>query len=279
MKLDSNTDFARISKAIDFIFKNQFEHPSLEEIASSVNLSAFHFQRLFTQWSGVTPKQFQRFISLEYAKSLIKSESPTLFDVADKTGLTGTGRLHDLFVDIEAMTPGEYKRGGQGLVICYHKYYCPFGKLLIASTEKGICWLGFDDADDQVDRLYKNFPNANMMDVARPIHDAAVSFFHNEIDDSLKIRLHVKGTNFQLKVWNALLSIPEGRVATYSDMSVKIGQEKAARAIGSAVGRNPVAFLIPCHRVIRSTGELSGYMWGIERKRAMLGWEGARRDV
>ncbi len=279
MILNSNTDFQKIATAIDFIFKNQYDQPTLEQVAASVHLSPFHFQRLFTQWSGVTPKQFQRFISLEYAKTLMASGNPTLFDVAEKTGLSGTGRLHDLFIDIEGMTPGEYKNGGQGLVICYHHYCSQFGKVLIGSTDKGICWLSFDDIDDQIVRLQTSFPQAKFINEIKPMHETAMAFFQHELEEGLKIRLHLKGTNFQLKVWNALLTVPEGQVTSYKDMSTKIRMPGAARAIGSAIGRNPIAFLIPCHRVIRANGELSGYMWGVKRKRALIGWEGAQRLV
>jgi len=270
----NSTEYDRIATAIHFIKDNFRDQPSLDVIAEHVHLSPFHFQKLFSDWAGVSPKKFLQYLSVEHAKGILKEKQATLFDAAYETGLSGTGRLHDLFVKIEGMTPGEYKNGGQALKINFSFAETVFGNVIIASTSKGICYLAFyDDKKEAFEKLQNTFPNAAYEQMS-DLHQAnALSFFSKNTDDANAIRLHLKGTPFQIKVWEALLKIPMGKLSTYSSIAYTIENIKASRAVGSAVGDNPVAFLIPCHRVIRSTGEFGNYHWGPVRKLAMIGWE------
>lgn len=235
---------------------------------------------MFSDWAGVTPKKFLQYLSIEYAKGMLKEKQATLFDAAYETGLSGTGRLHDLFMKIEGMTPGEYKNGGETLKINYSFSETIFGNVIIASTKKGICYLAFyEDKNEAFEELQKVFPNAAYEQLS-DIHQAnALSFFSKAWDDTNAIRLHLKGTPFQIKVWEALLKIPMGQLSTYSGIAKSIDNFNASRAVGSAVGDNPVAFLIPCHRVIRSTGEFGNYHWGSVRKTAMIGWEMSANEL
>jgi AraC family transcriptional regulator, regulatory protein of adaptative response / methylated-DNA-[protein]-cysteine methyltransferase len=270
----NSTEYDRIATAIHFIKDNFRDQPPLDVIAEHVHLSPFHFQKLFSDWAGVSPKKFLQYLSVEHAKGILKEKQATLFDVAYETGLSGTGRLHDLFVKIEGMTPGEYKNGGQALNINFSFAETVFGNVIIASTTKGICYLAFyDDKKEAIEKLQNTFPNA-AYEQTSDLHQAnALSFFSKNPDDANSIKLHLKGTPFQIKVWEALLKIPMGKLSTYSSIAGTIENVKASRAVGSAVGDNPVAFLIPCHRVIRSTGEFGNYHWGSVRKLAMIGWE------
>lgn len=270
----NHSDYNTIASAITYIQENFREQPSLDVIAGHVHLSPFHFQKMFSDWAGVSPKKFLQYVSIAHAKDMLKEKQATLFDAAVETGLSGTGRLHDLFMRIEGMTPGEYKNGGESLKINYSFSETVFGNVIIASTKKGICYLAFyNDKNEALDELRKVFPNAAYEQLT-DIHQAnALSFFSKNWDDTSGIRLHLKGTPFQIKVWEALLKIPMGQVSTYSAIAKSIDNIKASRAVGSAVGDNPVAFLIPCHRVIRSTGEFGNYHWGSVRKTAMIGWE------
>ena len=270
----NTTDYNRIATAITYIKENFKDQPSLESIAEQVHLSPFHFQKMFSDWAGVSPKKFLQYISLAYAKNILKEKQASLFDAAFETGLSGTSRLHDLFMKIEGMTPGEYKNGGELLRINYSFSETPFGNVIIASTKKGICYLAFyDDKNQAFEKLHAIFANAAYEQLT-DIHQAnALSFFSKNWDDAAKIKLHLKGTPFQVKVWEALLKIPMGKLSTYSAIARSINNVKASRAVGTAVGDNPVAFLIPCHRVIRSTGEFGNYHWGSVRKTAMIGWE------
>jgi AraC family transcriptional regulator of adaptative response/methylated-DNA-[protein]-cysteine methyltransferase len=269
-------NFQRITAAIDYIRLHFRSQPTLDDVAAAVNVSPFHFQRLFTEWAGISPKKFLQFTSIEYAKSLLTEKQATLFDTALETGLSGTGRLHDLFVQIEGMTPGEYRNGGQTLRIRYRYSASPFGNILVASTEKGICHLEFaPDEATAMAQLTKRFPNALLIAGENALQRSAMSLFSREWKDAEKVKLHLKGTDFQLKVWQALLQIPSGRLATYGRMAAQLGNPKAARAVGTAIGDNPVAFIIPCHRVIQSGRQPGGYHWGISRKHAIIGWESA----
>lgn len=269
------TDYERIEKAIDFISRNFKQQPDLDEVAQEVHLSPFHFQRLFKEWAGVSPKKFLQYISIEYAKSLLK-QNLTLADTSFEAGLSGTSRLHDLFVSIEGMTPGEYKNKGENLPINYSFAETPFGDILIASTHKGICHISFSKDEKQEFQLLKaRFPKAIFVQKTDLFQQTALQVFKNDLKDIDKIKLHLKGTPFQIKVWEALLKIPLGSVSTYSAVAASIESPKASRAVGTAVGDNPVAFLIPCHRVIRSTGIIGDYHWGSTRKTAILGWEAA----
>ncbi|KAB1230652.1 bifunctional helix-turn-helix domain-containing protein/methylated-DNA--[protein]-cysteine S-methyltransferase [Chryseobacterium viscerum] len=277
MSTQSQIDYNRIAKAIEYIQSNFRLQPSLEEVAENIHLSPAHFQKIFTDWAGTSPKKFLQFISLEHAKNLLKEEKASLFDTAYETGLSSTSRLHDLFVKIEGMSPAEYKNGGKSLSIYYSFSESPFGNILVASTEKGICYMAFeDDKETALGELEKKFPNASFIEKQDALQKNALSIFDKDWTKLNIIKLHLKGTDFQLKVWESLLTIPMGKLSTYGSLAEKIGNPKASRAVGTAIGSNPVAFLIPCHRVIQSTGHLGGYRWGIERKQLMMGWEGSQ---
>ncbi|WDF75772.1 methylated-DNA--[protein]-cysteine S-methyltransferase [Mucilaginibacter sp. KACC 22773] len=276
MNTQENINYHRISEAINYIKLNFKTQPNLDEVAEKVNLSPFHFQRLFTDWVGISPKKFLQYLSLEYAKGILKDKQATLFDTAYETGLSGTGRLHDLFINIEGMTPAEYKNGGRELSINYSFAESPFGNIIVASTPKGICYMAFaDDHADALDQLKQHFSNATYTQVVDMMQQDVLHIFKKDWSQLPAIKLHLKGSSFQLKVWDALLKIPMGGLCSYGDVSQKIQLPNASRAVGSAIGANPVAFLIPCHRVIRSTGESGQYHWGATRKSAIIGWEAA----
>lgn len=280
MNVSDQINYARIAKAIDYIRLNFKKQPSLEEIASEVNLSPFHFQRMFSDWAGVSPKKFLQYISVEYAKELLIDNQASLFEAAYEAGLSGTGRLHDLFIQIEGMTPGEYKNGGADLIINYNYAHSPFGNILIASTSKGICYMSFsDDELFSLQDLKVRFPNAEFRHDQDIIQQNALDIFSHDWTNIDQIKLHLKGTAFQLKVWETLLKIPMGRLSSYLKIADKIDKPNASRAVGTAIGLNPVAFLIPCHRVIQSGGAPGGYMWGLTRKSAIIGWEAARVNL
>ena len=269
------TDYERIKKAIEFIHSNFQQQPDLDAVAKEVYLSPFHFQRLFKEWAGVSPKKFLQYISLQHAKSLLQNHS--VADTAYETGLSGSSRLHDLFISIEGMTPGEYKNGGEQLQINYSFAESPFGNIIVASTSKGICHLAFaDDETVAFGQLQNQFPKAQFKQVVDTIQQNALFVFTQDWKDLSKIKLHLKGTPFQIKVWETLLKIPLGDVSTYSLIAKEINNPNASRAVGTAVGDNPVAFLIPCHRVIKSTGAFGEYHWGSIRKTTMIGWEAAK---
>lgn len=269
------SDYNRIAAAITYIQNNFRQQPSLDEVARHVSLSPFHFQKLFTQWAGVSPKKFLQFLSIGHAKSMLRQKQASLFDSAIEVGLSGTGRLHDLFVSIEGMTPAEFKNGGSSLIINYSYSETPFGVVIVASTQRGVCYLAFADEEQEAfHHLKAYFPCAEFRNRSDEHQVKALSFFGKE-DWSGKLQLHLKGTPFQVKVWEALLKIPMGKVSTYLQVAGAINHLKASRAVGSAVGDNPVAFIIPCHRVIRSTGHFGEYHWGSVRKTAIIGWEAA----
>ena len=278
METQFETNYKRIAEAISYFKLNYKQQPSLDEVAEHVNLSPFHFQRMFKDWAGVTPKQFLQYLSVEHAKSILKDKQTTLFDTAFETGLSGTGRLHDLFIKVEGMTPGEYKNGGGQLHINYSFAQTPFGNLLVASTTKGICYMAFADGDEAVafTDLQNHFPQATYHRVLDMLQQNALFIFTQDWSRLNEIKLYLKGTAFQLKVWETLLKIPVGGLTTYAAIAASINNPKACRAVGSAVGDNPVAFLIPCHRVIKSTGETGQYHWGSPRKNALIGWEAAK---
>ena len=271
-------NFDRIAKAIEYISAHFKEQPDLDQIAASVNLSPFHFQRIFTEWAGVSPKKFLQFISIEYAKKLLVKKQ-SLLDVAYNTGLSGTGRLHDLFITIEGMTPGEYKNKGQNLWIRYRFADSLFGTLLVASTSKGICYLSFvENEETALNELVATYENAHFIPEPDPWHQKALSVFKSDSHMPDTVKLHVKGTPFQIKVWEALLKIPMGDLTTYGNLAKRIDHAGASRAVGSAVGDNPVAFLIPCHRVIQQSGLIGQYRWGSPRKSALIAWEAAKAN-
>lgn len=272
-------NYGRIEQAIGYINTHFKDQPSLDEIAEAAGVSPFHFQRIFTKWAGVSPKKFMQYLSIEHAKQLLKKGPSTLQDVAYETGLSGTSRLHDLFINIEGMTPGEFKNGGEKLAINYCFAESPFGKIIVGSTAQGVCHMFFEEDEDKaLSDLKQRFPNAQYAHNMDEYQRSALFIFQSGWQQLDQIKLHLKGTDFQLKVWEALLKIPMGQLTTYGHVAKKIDKPSASRAVGTAIGSNPVAFLIPCHRVIQASGNLSGYMWGGTRKSAIIGWEAAQVD-
>ncbi|MGO1244388.1 MAG: methylated-DNA--[protein]-cysteine S-methyltransferase [Sphingobacterium sp.] len=267
-------NYNRIASAIEYVKVNFQLQPTLEDIASHVHVSPTHFQRIFQDWAGTSPKKFLQYISLQHAKKLLKEHQTSLAEATYHTGLSSTSRLHDLFLNIEGMSPAEYKLAGKGLQISYGYYPTPFGTALIASTQKGICMVAFeDDAAGSLATLRKNFSCAVIQKYNDPAHLPVLDFFAGDWTNLKTIKLHLRGTAFQLKVWEALLKIPMGKLTTYQYIARELDNENAARAVGTAIGNNPIAFLIPCHRVIQSSGLLGGYRWGLTRKTALIVWE------
>jgi len=271
-------DYTRIEKAILYLDENFRGQPDLKEVARAAGLSEYHFHRLFTRWAGISPKRFLQFLTAEYARELLR-ESSNVLDAAYEAGLSGPGRLHDLIVNVYSVTPGELKTEGAGLTIRYGVHPSPFGDCLLAITDQGICALAFLSgrrAVEAVDELRTRWGNANL--VLSPGATKVVSdriFVPSRWGDTPPLNVIVKGTNFQVKVWEALVRIPPGRVASYEEIAARIEAPGAVRAVGNALARNPVAFLIPCHRVIRKTGAFGNYRWGPARKKAILAWEAA----
>ena len=281
MKTQSSAkDYKRIEKAIIFLEKNIDRQPDLKELSRIVNLSEYHFQRLFRRWAGISPKRFSQVLTIERAKRIMKNAG-SLLDVSHETGLSGAGRLHDLFVSVEAMTPDEFRRHGKQLRIRYGFHPSPFGECIVAVTDRGICHLAFvpqsgrTEAESDLRRRWKNAEVIADATAARPYTD---TIFGSTATDTI-LSLHLKGTNFQIKVWQALLKIPAGRITSYEAIARLINRPKAVRAVANAVAHNPIAFLIPCHRVIRKTGAVGGYRWGSTRKKAMLIWEAGRKEA
>ncbi|WP_317987966.1 bifunctional transcriptional activator/DNA repair enzyme AdaA [Hyalangium gracile] len=277
----ATSDYARIERAIHFLDTRGQQQPALAEVAAHVGLSPFHFQRLFTRWAGISPKRFLQFQTMAHARQLL-AERRSLLDATYDAGLSSGGRLHDLFVTLTAMTPGEFKQGGAGLTLRYGVHASPLGDYLLAVCERGICALRFltgTSPDEIVAELRAEWPRATLVQTAEATRPYAERIFPERKPSKLQpLSLLVKGTNFQLKVWEALLRIPTGAVATYEDIAQAVESPRAVRAVGSAVGGNPIALLIPCHRVIRKTGAFGEYRWGLTRKRAMLAWESARHS-
>ncbi|MFA5851199.1 MAG: methylated-DNA--[protein]-cysteine S-methyltransferase [Spirochaetales bacterium] len=288
-KFDS--DYARVEAAIKYIEAQAARQPSLDKVAEYIGLSPYHFQRLFTRWAGVSPKRFLEYITVEAAKQLL-AESASVLDAALDVGLSGPSRLHDLFVNAEAMTPGEFKRSGEGLEIRYCFGATAFGDCLVAASPRGLCSLEFLDAANPgaapaaLEALKRRWPNATFIADPAPCevalsrlapgaapHQADSAIPAKTLRGQIPLRLHLRGTNFQLKVWQALLAIPEGRLVTYGKLAEMIGSPGSARAVGTALGQNPIGLLIPCHRVLRASGEIGGYKWGIERKKALIAYE------
>ncbi|RFS15804.1 methylated-DNA--[protein]-cysteine S-methyltransferase [Emticicia sp. C21] len=271
-------DYNRIEKAIHFIEENFQNQPSLKEVADHVALSEFHFNRLFSKWAGTSPQRFMRFLTKEFAKEKL-AQSDNLLDATFESGLSSTSRLHDLFVNYEAMTPAEFKSKGEGLTIHYGIHETPFGECLIAVTGRGITDLRFlenEDKDEVIQELKADFAKAEIIfdnDFTRPFIDQI--FYETENTDS-PVTLLLRGTNFQIKVWEALLKIPFGQMVSYDTIAQTIGQPTAQRAVGTAIGSNRLGYIIPCHRVLQKIGGIGGYRWGTTRKKAILGWEMAR---
>lgn len=276
MKSQAAYNYERIAAAIEFITQNFKSQPDLDSVARHVHVSPSHFQRMFTEWAGTSPKKFLQYISIQHAKQILKEgRQATLWDAAHDTGLSSTSRLHDLFITIEGLTPAEYKKGGLGLSIRYDFADTPFGTVIAASTEKGLCYLAFEE-EKSVEKLQRQYPNATLRQEADSHQTNALRLFQHDWSNLSEIKLHLKGTPFQLKVWETLLKVPVGKLTTYGAIAERIGQPSASRAVGTAIGSNPIAFLIPCHRVIQSSGVLGGYRWGTTRKTAIIGWENAQ---
>ncbi|MFO1367925.1 MAG: methylated-DNA--[protein]-cysteine S-methyltransferase [Marinagarivorans sp.] len=271
----SSSDYARIASAIAYIQANINAQPELADIARQVHLSPYHFQRLFTRWAGTTPKRFLQVLTLELGKHLL-SQNYSILDTAAHLGLSSPARLHDHFVQIEGITPGEFKAKNSALIIRYGVADTLFGPLFVAQTPRGICRAVFiEDANPaaEITNLHQQWPAAQLINSAAAAKDFAQHIFELKKPNPGPINLHVQGTNFQLAVWRALLRIPLGRAISYGDLAAHLGKPSAARAVGTAVGANPIAVIIPCHRVIQQSGALGGYRWGLVRKQAIQVWE------
>lgn len=278
----ASEDYERIEKAIKFIENNLSSQPDLKAIANHIGLSEYHFQRLFSRWVGISPKRFLQFLTKEYAKQLLQ-QSANLLDVTYEAGLSSPGRLHDLFVTCEAVTPGEYKSKGEGITIKYGYHPSPFGQCLLATTARGICGFFFvknRDRKDPLSELRFFWEQAEIVEDPIASKELVERIFNRSFaDTSAPLHLVLNGTNFQMKVWEALIKIPFGAVVSYEDIAIQVGIPGATRAVGTAVGKNPISFIIPCHRVIRKTAAFGNYGGGTARKKAILGWEAAQLRV
>ncbi len=276
----ASADYRIVERAIRYLESNARRQPELKDIAAAVGLSEFHFQRLFTRWAGISPKRFLQFLTKEHAKDLL-DRSTNLLDTTLQVGLSSLGRLHDLFVTTEAVTPGEYKSRGAGLTIRYGLHPSPFGTCLVGLTDRGICHLGFVQTTEgaAIDELVARWQHADMIEDGRATAPLIQPIFDAGKRAGQPLHLYLRGTNFQIKVWEALLRVDSGAVTTYSQLAGEIGDPRAARAVGSAVGANPLPVVIPCHRVIRALGEFGDYHYGAARKLALLGWEFSRSEA
>ncbi|MBG8554029.1 bifunctional transcriptional activator/DNA repair enzyme AdaA [Hymenobacter guriensis] len=276
----SISDYQRITRAIQFLEENFRRQPSLDEVAEAVHLSPFHFQRLFSEWAGISPKRFVQYLTADFLKTRL-AQATSLSEATEEAGLSASSRLHDLFVTLEAVTPHEFRTGGAGVRIGYGVHATPFGPALLAATGRGVCGLHLlgaeaTDAENALQELRKNWPQARFEpdeEMTAPLVERAFAPVAGQ-----PLHLLVRGTNFQVKVWEALLRVPGGQVVSYQHVAQAVGQPKALQAVGSAVGANPVAVLIPCHRVIRKEGALGQYRWGSVTKKALIGWEMAQAE-
>lgn len=269
-----STDYDRIEKAIRYLERNFHAQPKLAEVAAQVGLSEFHFQRLFQRWAGISPKRFLQCLTAGYAEQLLK-ESANLLDATYQAGLSSPSRLHGLFVNLHALTPAEWRAAGSGVTLRHGQHATPFGRCLLALTDKGICHLSFVDQDsgDALSGLREQWPGARLQADAAATRAVVERVFSRRPEQGAPLHLWVRGSHFQIKVWQALMRIPAGALASYGDIASMLGSPQASRAVGSAVARNHIAYLIPCHRVIRSTGVVGDYRWGTARKKALLAWE------
>lgn len=277
---EQNINYYRIEQAIKFLEENFQRQPELDEVAEKVHLSPFHFQRLFTEWAGISPKRFLQFLTVDFLKERLQ-ESKNLNEAAESAGLSSQSRVYDLFTTLEAVTPLEYKKQGAGINIEYGIHETPFGLCLIGITDRGICWLSFlntaDQSNQEVELMKTHWHNSVFHQNQVTTKTYINSIFVNTKNQQTKLHLFVKGTNFQIKVWDALLKIPTGDVVTYQGVAEKINSPRAMQAVGSAVGSNHIAYLIPCHRVIRKDGILGEYRWSAARKKSIIGWEMAKQ--
>jgi AraC family transcriptional regulator, regulatory protein of adaptative response / methylated-DNA-[protein]-cysteine methyltransferase len=272
-------DYDLIQRAIRFLTENHLEQPELSELAGHLGLSETRCQKLFKRWCGLSPKEFLQAVTLDHARRLLQ-DSGSVLDCAYELGLSGGGRLHDLFVDHEAMTPGDYKRRGEGIEMVYGFHPCPFGEALVLATDRGVAGLAFvneDAGEDRAETLFdmtRRWPRARYTEAPdRTAPFAKAIFDPHRWSADHPVRLVLIGTDFEVRVWESLLRIPMGQAVSYTDIARHIGKPTASRAVGSAVGRNPISFVVPCHRVLRTDGSLGGYHWGLTRKRALIGWE------
>jgi len=272
-------DYQRIAKAIVYLRTHTLDQPSLDDLAAQIGLSPFHFQRLFHRFAGISPKRFLQHLTTQHAKQLLR-RSTSVLETSFEVGLSSPGRLHDLLISVEAVTPGEYKSGGENLQIFYGCHPTPFGDCLLATTRRGICRLNFIDDNRQqvIDSLHQDWPQAELRQDDSHTAPLVEQIFARQATEK-PLPLLLRGTNFQLQVWQALLQIPPGMVTSYGFLAKRLGQPTASRAVGRAVGQNPIGYLIPCHRVLRGDGELGGYRWGTERKMAILGCELATEEL
>ena len=279
-----SADYQRVEQAIHFLEENAHRQPDLTEVAAHVGLSEYHFQRLFSRWAGISPKRFLQFLTKENAKALLSRTS--VLSASYEAGLSGPGRLYDLLVQCEAVTPGEYRTKGAGVEISYGFHPTPFGECLLALTGRGICFLGFVDRDRQsaLELLRRDWANARLLEDpsrTRPVVEQIFTSLPSSLltaQEAGSVTLHLRGTNFQIKVWEALLRLPPGAATSYEALAGQIGSVNSARAVGNAVANNPVAYLIPCHRVLQKAGDFGNYRYGPERKQAILGWEMANAE-
>jgi AraC family transcriptional regulator, regulatory protein of adaptative response / methylated-DNA-[protein]-cysteine methyltransferase len=274
-----NKDYQIVEKAIGYIRENYLDQPDLEEIAGVAGMSTFHFQRVFSRWAGISPKKFLQYITIEHAKQVLMEGQESVLNTAYDVGLSSGSRLYDLFVNFEAITPGEYKSLGRDISILYSFFTGPFGDYLLGATERGICALRFLDTGEEertLEELRAEWPLSHFIHEHKKISSFASRIFNSGVNSQAPLSLHIKGTNFQVKVWEALLNISIGNLSTYGNVAREIGQPSATRAVGSAVGKNPVSYIIPCHRVIRSSGVFGNYRWGADRKLSMIGYEAAK---
>lgn len=276
---EHHINYQRIEQAIRFLEENFYRQPELDELAEKVHLSPFHFQRIFTEWAGISPKRFLQYLTVDFLKDKLQ-HSRNLVEAAEMAGLSSQSRVYDLFTTLEAVTPNEYKERGSGIHIQYGFHHSPFGNCLIGITERGICWLSFlavdEDQKNAIEEMKLYWHNSVFHEDRKLTKAFIDEIFHKAPQQ--KLHLFVKGTNFQIKVWEALLRIPTGEVTTYQDIARSIQNPNAVQAVGSAVGSNHIAYLIPCHRVIRKDGVLGQYRWSSARKKSMIGWEMAQID-
>ena len=272
------SDYEKVASAISYIRENVGKQPTLDEIAAQVHLSPYHFQRLFSRWAGVTPKRFLQVLTLRHAKTLLKESDLSVLDVSDAVGLSSGSRLYDHFVHLEAVTPSEYKLAGRGLAISYGCHSTPFGDAFIGLTQRGICkfvFVGEETEIELLDSLQQEWPMAGLVEDVGKTAAKVEAMFYGDSAKATPLSLLVRGTNFQIKVWQALLNIKAGEIVSYGDIARLIGKPKASRAVGTAIAANPIAYIIPCHRVIQQSGGLGGYRWGETRKHAILAREAA----
>jgi AraC family transcriptional regulator of adaptative response/methylated-DNA-[protein]-cysteine methyltransferase len=271
------SDYKRIESAIAYLVDHTATQPSLKEMAEHVHLSPYHFQRLFCRWAGTTPKRFLEVLTLERGKSLLTNGSRSLLEVSHDIGLSSSSRLYDHFVQLEAVTPGEYKNRGRDVHVHYGIHPTPFGRMLLAVTQRGVCravFLDFADINDELEAIHKTWPLCSIQHKPKSTAYIVETLFGTKRKQRAgPLSLHVAGTNFQIAVWRALMNIPQGTVASYSQVAKSLGRPRASRAVGRAIGANPVTFLIPCHRVIQQSGALGGYRWGSTKKQMILTWE------